>query len=172
MVLCFGFPMPAFGFRLRFVGGHAANKESRRVSDTGSIARSGSEDYWTRVSIPCRALRSAPDRSGDAGRLRCRHSSTAGPRGPRAQIAVLSRKVIPSNHAGSATPAGWRTRSRAASPTKRGRYCLDLNASFQMEYLETVQVSRTSLERPLEDYRTASLFDSPKKDQRDQGSPR
>jgi hypothetical protein len=32
---------------------------------------------------------------------------------------------------------------------------------FEPGILETVQVSRTSLERPIEDYRMARLFDSP-----------
>jgi hypothetical protein len=85
----------------------------------------------------------------------------------------------PSNHAGAPASSailhsfddwlcgGVAARGRAASPTKRGRYCLDLTALFKCSILERVQVSRTSSERPIEDYRTAPLFDSPKKDQRD-----
>jgi hypothetical protein len=92
-----------------------------------------SEDYWTRVRYPDEPL--APDRSGDAGRPvppvehRRRWRAAGGDRRALAEIITS-----PSNHAGNTTPAEWRTRGRAASPTKRGRYCLDLNEVFQMRY--------------------------------------
>jgi hypothetical protein len=123
----------------------------------------------------------APDRSGLAGRPRAASRAPARrrarPRAPAGCEGKASCYMTPRATTRERPPApplrtawtigcagGVAARGRAASPTKRGRYCIDVNALFEKRHFEngTSQVYLPCLLMAFEDYRTVRCSIAPR----------